>query len=261
MSESERVLFDVPAVAYDRLMGRYLPTLAPALADAAGVTSGSGQRVLDVGCGPGGLTRVLVERVGPENVVAIDPSPPFVAACAERNPGVDVRHGVAEQLPFGDGTVDASLASLVIGFMTDPRAGVAEMRRVTRPGGRLALSFWTLDTMPVLATFWRAAGAVTGAEPNDDQLFGRRDGEIAWVLREAGASDVEQLRLTCRATYADLDDFWSSFTGQAGPVGAYLASLPEADRDRVRDEADRLLGHPRSPFTLEPVAWCGVGTA
>lgn len=261
MPEPERVLFDVPAASYDRLMGRYLPTLAPALADAAGVTAGSDQRVLDVGCGPGGLTRELVDRLGPDHVVAIDPSPPFVETCRERNPGVDVREGVAEHLPFEDDAVDASLASLVVGFMTDPHAGVAEMRRVTRPGGRLALSFWTLDAMPVLSTFWRAAGAVAGATATDDRRFGRRDGEIAGVLRDVGASDVEQLRLTGRATYADLDDFWSSFTGQAGPAGVYLASLPEGVRDRVRDEADRLLGHPRSPFTLEPEAWCAVGTS
>jgi 2-polyprenyl-3-methyl-5-hydroxy-6-metoxy-1,4-benzoquinol methylase len=71
--------FDVPAEAYDRLMGRYLPTLAPAFADAAGVRTS--MRVLDVGCGPGGLTRELVARTGADAVAAIDPSPSFVRAC------------------------------------------------------------------------------------------------------------------------------------------------------------------------------------
>src|SRR3712207_6294336 len=86
--------FVVPAAGYDRLMGRYLPTLAPAFADAAGVTAD--MRVLDVGCGPGGLTQELVTRVGACSVAAIDPSPPFVRACRDRNPGADVREGVAE---------------------------------------------------------------------------------------------------------------------------------------------------------------------
>ncbi|SER29822.1 class I SAM-dependent methyltransferase [Microlunatus flavus] len=257
--EPERSLFDVSAGSYDRLIGRYLPTIGVAFADAAGV--GAGQRVLDVGCGPGGLTSVLVGRVGAEHVAAIDPSRPFVAACRERNPGVDVREGVAEELPYADGAFDASLASLVVGFMSDAGAGVAEMRRVTRRGGRIALSFWTLDGMPLLQTFWSAASAVTGEHGSDDTRLGRRDGDLVRLLEGAGAADVVQTRITGRATYADVDDFWSSFTGGAGPVGAYARSLAPEVADRVRDACDRLLGHPRSPFTLEATAWCAVGTS
>jgi ubiquinone/menaquinone biosynthesis C-methylase UbiE len=85
---------------YDRFMGRDAAGLAPKIAAAAGVRAG--MRVLDVGCGPGGLTAELVARVGADAVAAIDPSPPFVRACRERNPGVDVREGVAEALPFDD---------------------------------------------------------------------------------------------------------------------------------------------------------------
>jgi Methylase involved in ubiquinone/menaquinone biosynthesis len=83
------VSFAVAADSYDRFMGRYSTLLAPQFADFAGV--GSGQRVLDVGCGPGALTTELVERVGASNVAAVDPSESFVAAARERHPGVDVR--------------------------------------------------------------------------------------------------------------------------------------------------------------------------
>ena len=261
MSEqrSERALFDVAADGYDRLMGRYLPTLGPAFADAAGV--GAGMRALDVGCGPGGLTAVLVERLGADHVVAVDPSPSFVDACRTRLPGVDVRAGVAEALPYADDTVDVALASLVVGFMTDPVAGVTEMRRVTRPGGRVALSFWTLDGMPLLGTFWRAVASVVGPTPGDDDRFGRRPGELVGLLEAAGAAGVVDGRLSCTATYADFEDWWSSFTGGAGPVGAYQQSMTPEVRGRVRDECDHLLGSPRAPFTLEAYAWCAVGTA
>src|SRR5215211_7442671 len=112
-------------------MGRYTRTLAPALADASGVTSG--MCVLDVGCGPGGLTDELVTRVGAENVAAIDPAPQFAAACAKRHPRADVRVGAAEELPWPDGLFDATLASLVMAFMQDADQGVREMARVTRP--------------------------------------------------------------------------------------------------------------------------------
>ena len=96
--------FSAPAEHYDRFMGRYSSSLAAVLADAADVQVG--QRALDVGCGPGALTNELSGRLGAEKVAAIEPSPLFAAACRERNPGVDVREGVAEQLPWGDDTFD-----------------------------------------------------------------------------------------------------------------------------------------------------------
>ena len=132
--------FAGPADHYDRFMGRYTPTLAVALADAAGVTAG--MHVVDVGCGPGGLATELAARVGAENVAAIDPAAQFAAVCRERNPGADVREGVAEALPWSDATFDAALSSLVIGFMGDPDRGVSEMARVTRPGGTVAACMW-----------------------------------------------------------------------------------------------------------------------
>ena len=89
--------FAVPADAYDRFMGRYSVPLSPQLADLAGVAAG--QRVLDVGCGPGALTAELVERLGAAAVAAVDPSEPFVAAARERHPEVDVRQASAEELP------------------------------------------------------------------------------------------------------------------------------------------------------------------
>ena len=90
--------FAVPADSYDRFMGRYSRLLSPQLADIAGVRDG--QRALDVGCGPGALTGELVARLGAGAVAAADPSESFVAATAERYPGVDVRLAPAERLPF-----------------------------------------------------------------------------------------------------------------------------------------------------------------
>ena len=138
--------FDVAGEAYDRFMGRYSRPLAARFADWLGVSPG--QRVLDVGCGPGALTEHLVALVGAAQVAAIDPSEPFVEACRSRHPGVDVRLGAAESLPFDDDTFDVTAACLVVHFMTDPvgwsrrdEAGDADRRmgRGDRVGpGRLA---------------------------------------------------------------------------------------------------------------------------
>src|SRR5829696_6694879 len=134
--------FSAAAEKYDRFMGRYTRSLAPAFADAAGVAAG--MRVLDVGCGPGGLTGELARRVGGENVAAVDPAPQFAAACHERHPEADVREGAGEALPWRDASFDATLCSLVVAFMKDADQGVREMQRVTRPGGTVAACMWDI---------------------------------------------------------------------------------------------------------------------
>src|SRR4051794_41800561 len=114
-------------------MGRYSRSLAPQLADLAGVRAGP--RALDVGCGPGAVPAELVGRLGAEAVAAADPSEPFVEAARQRHPGVEVAVAGAEDLPFEDDAFDVSLAQLVVSFMSDPTAGLAEMRRGAPPGG------------------------------------------------------------------------------------------------------------------------------
>src|ERR687898_491791 len=137
-------------------MGRYSVPLACEFADFAAVSPG--QRVLDVGCGPGALTAELVARLGPDAVSAVDPSESFVEAARERPPGVSVQRAAAEQLPFGDEEFDATLAQLVVHFMADPVAGLREMARVTRNDGVVAACVWDHagGTGP-LSVFWEAA--------------------------------------------------------------------------------------------------------
>ncbi len=248
--------FAVPAEAYDRLMGRYLPRLGPAFASAAGVRAG--MTALDVGCGPGGLTRELVARLGADSVAAIDPSAPFVQACRARNPGVDARVGRAEQLPFADASFDVTLASLVVGFMSDAEAGIREMARVSKPGGTVAACFWDLHRMPALTTFWEAATQLNPAPGGEMRRRGGAAGELAALLRETGLTDVKESTLTASADYADFADWWEPFTLGVGPAGQYHASLTPADRQALRDRANELLGNPSGPFTLTAHAWCAT---
>ncbi len=124
---------------YGRFMGRYADPLAVEFARWVDVQPG--QRALDVGCGPGTLTAVLVDLLGADQVAAFDPSP-LVEATRARFPDIDVREGVAEQTSYADGEFDVALAQLVVHFMSDPVAGLREMVRVTRPGGVVAACVW-----------------------------------------------------------------------------------------------------------------------
>jgi len=130
------VSFCVEAEEYDRFMGRYSLLLAPRFAEFAGVQCG--QRVIDVGCGPGALVAELIRRLRPDAVWAVDPSERFVSAVGARYPGVRVQPAAAQELPFEDRLFDAALAQLVVHFMADPVTGLREMARVTRPRGVVA---------------------------------------------------------------------------------------------------------------------------
>lgn len=91
-------------------------------------------------------------------MAAVAPSEPFVAAARARNPAVNVLQGSAEQLPFQDQAFDAALAQLVVHFMSDPVAGLAEMARVTRRDGVVAACVWDHGGgQGPLTLFWQAA--------------------------------------------------------------------------------------------------------
>ena len=250
--------FAAPAERYDRYMGRYVPELAAGLADAAGIRAGL--RVLDVGCGPGGLARELAGRVGNENVAAIDPAAQFAAACGERLPGADVRVGVAEELPWGDGEFDAALSSLVVAFMRDADAGLREMARVTRPGGTVAACMWDIagGGMTMLRIFWDAVRSLDPGSEGERRLVGTAEGDIPERLARAGLRDVEAGVLTTRASYTGFDDFWEPFTFAVGPAGQYLSTCDDAAREAIRDACRAELA--AGPFTLEARAWYARGT-
>lgn len=244
--------------AYDRFMGRYSTPLAPRFADFASI--GEAQRVLDVGCGPGALTGELVRRFGADAVAAVDPSPGFVEAAVRRNPGVDVRRAEAESLPFDDGSFDAALAQLVVHFMTDPAAGIAEMRRVTRDGGVVTACVWDhAGGAGPLARFWDAARELDPGVADESDLPGAREGDLERLLHEAGLGDVEERLLTVEVEHGSFDEWWEPFTLGVGPAGAYVQGLAEDARDRLRERCREL--HPDAPFAVSASAWAARGVA
>ena len=251
--------FEVPADAYDRFMGRYSTQLSAPFADFGGVAAG--QRVLDVGCGPGALTSELVERLGADAVAAVDPSPTFVDAARERHPGVDVRQASAAGLPFEDGEFDAALAQLVVHFMRDPVAELREVARVTGQGGVVAACVWDhAGERSPLTVFWRAAHDVGGGDTTDESgLPGARKGHLEELFAAAGLDDVEGGEVTARCEYGTFEEYWTPYELGIGPAGAYVAKLDDQRRIAVRERCREALGP--APFTIDSVAWAARGRA
>ncbi|HEV2711685.1 MAG TPA: methyltransferase domain-containing protein [Gaiellaceae bacterium] len=251
------------AEAYDRFIGRYGRALAEALSEFAGVEPG--MRALDVGCGPGALTAKLAELLGSESVSGADPSEPFAEACRARLPGVEVVVAGAKELPFEDDAFDVALSQLVVNFMADAHAGVAEMARVTRRGGTVASCVWDYaGEMTLLRAYWDAAHEVTPerAAVFDEGTMMRwsSEPELEALWRRAGLRHVRTGALVVKASYADFDDAWAPLPTGIGPAGAFCASLDEDDRTALHDAFKRRLAVGDGPFELTARAWAVAGT-
>lgn len=251
-------VFNVPADAYARFMGRFADPLAIQFADLAKLQPG--QRALDVGCGPGALTAQLAERLGPDAVSAIDPSAPFVAALRDRLPDVDVHAGAAEDLPFADDSFDVAMAQLVVHFMADPVAGLREMARVTRPGGTVAACVWDHGgNRGPLSPFWQAAQDIDPSVQNESDRPGAYAGSLAQLFASAGLQNLHSTTLSVEVPYNSFDEWWEPYTQGVGPAGAYTAGLTSAHREALRTRcAERF---PTAPFTIPATAWTTTASA
>jgi SAM-dependent methyltransferase len=252
------VSFEVAAEAYDRFMGRYSTPLGEPFAALAGVAAG--QRVLDVGCGPGVLTARLVDAIGAEAVVAVDPSGPFVRATRERLPGVTVEQAFAERLPFADDVFDAALAQLVVHFMSDPVVGLAEMARVTRDGGVVAACVWDhAGGEGPLGLFWRAARELDPEVRGEADLAGAREGHLTELFEDAGLRAVAETELTVTVEHPSFEEWWEPFTLGVGPAGAHVTQLDADAQAELRERCRAEL--PRGALVVTARAWAARGLA
>lgn len=235
--------------AYDAFMGRYSRRLAPVFADFAGLADGS--RVADVGAGTGALASELVARG--LRVAAADPSPQFVAALHERLPSIDAHVAPAEELPWGDESFDASLAQLVVSFMSDAPAGVLEMRRIVKPGGTIAVCMWDRQGMQMLAAVAHAQRTLGSETRMVDTGYRTRE-EIETLFGD-GFTDLRVELLETDASYSGFDEFWSALSGGAGPAGAWLATLEGETREAAQQQIRKQIGDPDGSFSLQAKAW------
>jgi SAM-dependent methyltransferase len=230
--------------AYERYMGRWSQLAGEQFLDW--LAPKSGLRWLDVGCGNGAFTEMLVDRCAPVSVEGIDPSEEQLAFARTRPSSrvAQYRQADAMALPYPDDAFDAAVMPLVIFFVPEPARGVAEMARVVRPGGTVSAYSWDirgggLPYEPLLVEM-RALGLVIPGPPSADasRMDALRD-----LWNGAGLEAVETRVITVHRTFADFDDYWQTVLG--GPsVGPGLAALGSADtallktRMRARLSAD-----------------------
>ena len=249
--------FDVSADAYMRFMGQYSEPLARQFADLPGIRPGN--RVLDVGCGPGALSAELVSRAAA--VSAVEPSASFAAAVRTRLPEVDVRQCAAEQLPFPDDTFDSAMAQLVVHFMADPVLGLREMARVTRPGGMVCACVWDhAGARGPLAAFW---SAVRELDPEADDESGRagvREGHLASLFAQAGFGGVQVTTLTVRVQHARLRSVVGALHAGRRP-GRSLCERPCPRTAGPRSVTGAGASLPAGPVEISATAWAAIARA
>ncbi|MEV0715862.1 class I SAM-dependent methyltransferase [Asanoa sp. NPDC050611] len=251
--------------AYDAYMGRWSRRVAPLF--VRWLTAPAGRRWLDVGCGTGALSGAVLAATAPTQVTGVDSSPAFVTAAADRvgDPRALFRVADATALPLPDGVFDLAVSGLALNFVAEPRRAVAEMTRVTVPGGTVAAYVWDYgDGMEMLRYFWSAAAKIDPTAPDELERFASvcRPDPLRTLWIGAGLSGVTVDAVSIPTVFTGFDDYWTPFLGGQGPAPGFVAHLEPSDRNRLRDLLrSRLPATPDGSIRLTARAWTIRGTA
>jgi SAM-dependent methyltransferase len=243
----ERQLWAGRGAAYERGFAPLTAHTAGALLDAAGVAAGT--RLLDVGTGPGVVPRAAVARGA--RVTAVDAEPSMAEAAARNVPGLDVQVARLPDLPLPDGAFDAVTGNFVINAVGDPAAALAELRRVLRAGGRLALTCWSYPPAPALGAAMEAIEAAGVPWPDDIPLLPFRaygsPEAFAGLLAGAGLAGVTA-RLLSWEHRVDPERWWEEvYLSGVGSNGVVIGRQDTATVGRIKNEFDRLI----APYAVD----------
>jgi SAM-dependent methyltransferase len=231
--------------AYEPYIGRWSQLVAHEF--LAWIDVPRGAQWLDVGCGTGALTDVIVREARPAAVHSIDQSPAYIAFARRRVPDPRAAFIVADarSLPQRTGSVDVVVSGLALNFIPRPDVALAEIARVVRAGGAVAAYVWDYaEGMQLIRHFWDAAVALDPEALSLDEARRFPDcnpGALETLFRRAGYATVETRAIDVPTRFRDFDDFWTPFLGGQGPAPGYAMSLSESRRAGLRERLRAIL--------------------
>ena len=265
MTKAARLISDTwqRGNAYEQYVGRWSRRVAPAFLSWLSIPVG--RRWLDVGCGTGALCEAILDRCSPSSIVGVEPSEGFLKTAREKLTGrAALQQGSATAIPLGDGSVDVVVSGLVLNFVPDQRAALVEMARVTADGGMIAAYVWDyVGKMELIRIFWDAAVELNSNanEMDEGVRFPLCHPEtLKELFAGAGLQGIEVKPIDVATQFANFEEFWRPFLGGQGPAPAYVMSLDESARARLRDRIRERIPTSRSgAILLTARAWATRG--
>ena len=220
--------------AYERLMGRWSQKIGQHFLDWLAATPGKDW--LDVGCGNGAFTEIIQAHSAPARLAGLDASESQIAYARQREGcnAAAFQVGDAQNLAFPDASFDVSVMALVIAFLPEPARAVAELARVTRPGGTCACYMWDLPSGVPTFPLYRELAALGHVAPMPPSAKISSCAALQQLWQDAGLEAVEVQTFTTPVVFHDFEDFWASNSGSVGPQAAMLNALSDADRSNLR---------------------------
>ena len=231
--------------AYEQYIGRWSRLVARRFVTWLALPAAL--RWIDVGCGTGALTQLILDHGAPVTVLGLDPSEGFIA-CARRlvtDARAHCQCGAVQALPLADSSVDVVVSGLVLNFTPDPARALAEMARVVRPGGTVAAYVWDYaDGMQMIRLFWEAAAALDRDALALDE--GRRfpicrKEALRALWQDGGLVQVECYDIDVPTPFRSFEELWSPFLGGQGPAPTYCAALTEGARAALRERLQAMV--------------------
>ncbi|HEY5741847.1 MAG TPA: methyltransferase domain-containing protein [Terrimicrobiaceae bacterium] len=223
---------------YEEYVGRWSRRVAPQFLSWLAIPAG--RRWLDVGCGTGALCASIVDQCSPSSVAGVDPSDGFLATAKQQLGGQAMfRQGNAEEIPLDDCSVDVTVSALVLNFIPNQMAALAEMKRVTVNGGTIGAYVWDYaGKVDLMRFFWDAAIDLNPEATKMDEGARFpicRPEPLTNLFVESGLKNVEVTAIDIPTLFANFEDYWRPFLGGQGPAPAYTMALDETARKRLRE--------------------------
>jgi SAM-dependent methyltransferase len=248
---------------YELYVGRWSRRVAPLFLSWLKIPAG--RRWLDVGCGTGALSTAILDQCSPKSVTGVEPSEGFLQKAREQLAGrAHLQQGDATHIPLDNASVDATVSGLVLNFVPDGRAGLAEMVRVTARDGTIAAYVWDYaGKMELMRYFWDAAVELSpeAAKMDEGLRFPLcRPEALSRLFESAGLRRVDVTALDVPTPFASFEDYWQPFLGGQGPAPAYAMALDEGARARLRDRIrERIPQEAEGSIALIARAWAVRG--